>query len=125
MRPPTGRSKRDNTKRDKQSRRDWSDDDMEGALSELAAQFSINAKGSKSKKECKSIRNVAKSWGVPRSTLQRYFLTPGFFESGVTSGGVVPVLTKDDEATIVKTILEHNVKGMSLNHAQVISLSCS
>ena len=91
---------------------------MEGALHELAEQFTINRSTSKSRSQCKSIRTIAKEWGVPRATLQRYYGSPGFFESGATSGAT-PVLTKEDETSIVKTILKHASSGMCLNHAQV------
>jgi hypothetical protein len=60
----------------------WSYADIYGALHELAGQHALNTAASKSKSECKSVRQVAKEWGVPHVTLARCFAHPGCFEAG-------------------------------------------
>ena len=97
----------------------WNDEDMEGALHELAEQYAVNTKTCKPRERCKSLRQIAKEWGVPHVTLCRYFKTPGYFESGGRAG-VDPVLTTEDERTLCNTILRHAASGMCLNHAHVI-----
>ena len=72
MRRPGGGPARTCGKADKRSHREWADDDMEGALHELATQFAVNTKACKTRKECKSMRQIVKEWNVPRATLQRY-----------------------------------------------------
>jgi hypothetical protein len=67
---------------------------MNEALHELIRQ-ALNTAASKSMSECKSVRQVAKEWGVPHVTLARYFAQPGYFETGKRAG-VVHVLSRDD-----------------------------
>ena len=101
----------------------WEDEDMEGALHDLAEQYAVNTKTCKPREKCKSLRQIAKEWGVPHVTLGRYFKTPGFFESGGRAG-VDLVLTMEDEKKLFDTILRHATSGMCLNHAQVIDHYC-
>ena len=72
----------------------WVNDDMEGAMHELAAQYSHMT--GKPRAECKTIRQIVKECGVPKTTLHRYWSTPGMFENGKIAG-VQPVLTCEDE----------------------------
>jgi hypothetical protein len=96
----------------------WSSQDMDGAVCKLAGQYALNTAGSNSMSKCKSVRQVAKEWGVPHVTHARYFAQPGYFET-CKRGGAVPVLSRDDEKTIADTILQHAEEGMCLNHAHV------
>jgi hypothetical protein len=59
----------------------WSSQDMDEALHEMAGQYALNTAASKSRFECKSVRQVAKEWGVAHVTLARYFAKPGYFET--------------------------------------------
>jgi hypothetical protein len=92
----------------------WSSQDMDEALHELAGQYALNTAASKSMYECKSVRQVAKELGVPHVTLARYFAQPGYFET-CKRVGVVPVMSRDDEKSIVKTSLRHAEERMCLN----------
>ena len=98
--------------------RTWSPEDMDGALHELAEQHAVNTKTCKPRKDCKSLRQIATEWRVPHVTLSRCNSNPGLFESG-TRPGTKLVLSQEDEASIVDTILKHANNGMCLNHAQV------
>jgi hypothetical protein len=89
---------------------------MDEALHELSGQYAFNTAASKSKSESKSVRQVAQEWGVPHVTLAGYFAQPGYFET-CKRVGVVPVLSRDDEKSIVKTILQHAEERMCLTHA--------
>jgi hypothetical protein len=92
---------------------------MDWALHELAGQYALNTAASKSRYECKSVRQVAKEWGgVPYVTLARYFAQPGYFQIG-SRAGALHVLSRDDEKTIVDTIMQHAKEGMCQNHAHV------
>ena len=44
----------------------WKNDDLEGALHELATQYDVNSKSCTLREECKSLRQIAKEWDVPR-----------------------------------------------------------
>ncbi len=87
---------------------------MEGALIELAKQYAIDTANCKSRQECKSIRHIAKQWGLPDVTMRRYFSNLGYFGAGAKT-----VLSPEDEEDVVKTILQHANDGFCLNHAQV------
>jgi DNA-binding transcriptional regulator YhcF (GntR family) len=76
---------------------------MDGAQHEIAGQYALNTAASKGKDECKSVRQIAKEWGVPYVTLARYFAQPGYFETSKRVGAF-HVLSRDDEKTIVDTI---------------------
>jgi hypothetical protein len=91
---------------------------MDEALHELAGEYALNTAASKSKSECKSVRQIAKEWGVPHVTLARYFAQPGYIETSKRAR-VVPMLSRDDEKSIEETILQHAEEGMCLNHAHV------
>lgn len=71
---------------------------MEAALQTLAYQAHVKSVGEKP-----NVLAVAKTWGVPKSTLERYYKNPNLFSSGVVSGAR-PVFTAAQEEQMVNNI---------------------
>ena len=100
------------TKRKKNNR--WCPKAMKACLAELseAAHFKSGLPF--------KMRATCEKWGVPRSTVKRYFEAskqPG----AVTTAppGRPRLLTSEEEEQVVDTILRHHKNGCALNHFQV------
>eukprot|EP00873_Tetraselmis_striata_P023353 jgi/Tetstr1/443617/TSEL_031616.t1 len=93
----------------------WSEEDMEGALTELA-----EAASTKNPHMEFNLKKTAHKWNIPRKTLERYFHEPGYFDAVKSASGKGRgILTRDEEEEIVQLVLAQHAAGMALNHTQL------
>eukprot|EP00873_Tetraselmis_striata_P041716 jgi/Tetstr1/461980/TSEL_007053.t1 len=93
----------------------WSEEDMEGALTELA-----EAASTKNPHMEFNLKKTAHKWNIPRKTQERYFHKPGYFDAVKSAAGKGRgILTRDEEEEIVQLALAQHAAGMALNHTQL------
>eukprot|EP00873_Tetraselmis_striata_P024201 jgi/Tetstr1/444465/TSEL_032347.t1 len=79
----------------------WSEEDMEGALTELA-----EAASTKNPHKEFNLKKTAHKWNIPRKTLERYFHKLGYFDAVKSASGKGRgILTRDEEEEIVQLVL--------------------